>query len=57
MKNQKFINKSFPDQDSGELKKTIYREKIVILLDKFGEDRLKEIYNFLICCYLKDHKR
>lgn len=61
MKNQKFINRSFPDQDRnqnpGELKKTSYRKKIVILLDKLGEDMLKEVYNFLICCYLKDHEK
>lgn len=30
-----------------------YREKIDMLLDKFGEGRLKEIYNFLIYCYLR----
>ena len=30
-----------------------YREKINMLLDKFEESRLKEIYNFLIYCYLK----
>ena len=30
-----------------------YREKIDMLLDKFAESRLKEIYNFLIYCYLK----
>ncbi len=30
-----------------------YKEKIVKLLDRIEESRFKEIYNFLVYCYLK----
>ncbi len=30
-----------------------YKDKIIKLLDMIGESRLKEVYNFLLFCYLK----
>lgn len=30
-----------------------YKDKIIRLLDRFEESRLKELYNFLIYLYLK----
>lgn len=31
-----------------------YREKIISLLEKFEESRLKEVYNFIVYFYLKN---
>jgi len=31
-----------------------YKEKSIMLLDRFEDSRLKEIYNFLVYCYLRN---
>ncbi len=30
-----------------------YKERIIRLLDRFEDSRLREVYNFLVYCYLK----
>lgn len=36
-----------------QVKHMSYKEKIIKLLDRIDESRFKEIYNFLVYCYLK----